>query len=338
MPFELSEEQELIRRTAREFADQTLQPAAEAMDRDARFPREVRQGLTDLGFWGLAVPSDHGGAGLDAVSLVVALEELARRSGSAAAAVLAHNLAARSLPGDVAQRAATGEVLASLCLSQGPLAATLRGDAKLTGAARLFPLAGIAQHALLPHGAGWVAVRAGERGATWVPEGTMGLRGAQLGQLVLTDAPADRVELGFDALLSLGLAAVAVGLGQAAVEESARFAKDRVQFGKPIASFEGVQARLADQAIGIDAARALTLQAAALLDQGQPAERLAAEAKVVATEEASRGTRACIRLHGGSGFLKDFAAERLNRDARMLPLFGGDTAAQRVVAGRALLA
>lgn len=337
MPFELSEEQELIRRTAREFADQVVQPAAEGIDRQARFPAEVRQGLADLGFWGLAVPAEQGGAGLDLTAFAVALEELARRSASVATVLLAHNLAARAAP-SWAARLASGEHLGSIVLAEGPLAARLQGGEALAGSARPVPLAGVASVALLPHPqGGWAVVPKDAPGAAWVPEATMGLRGAQLGMAVLRGTKAERAQADLAVPRSLGLAAIAVGLGQSAVEESIKFAKDRVQFGKPIASFEGIRARIADMSSTIGAARALTLQAAAAADKGEPAARLAAEAKLLATEAASVGTRSAIRLHGGSGFLKDFAAERLNRDARMLPLLGGETAAQRDVAARALL-
>jgi butyryl-CoA dehydrogenase len=338
MPFELSEEQELIRRTAREFAEKSVQPAADAMDRNARFPREVQQGLAELGFWGLAAPAEHGGAGMDLVSLVVAVEEVARRSGSAAAVLLAHNVALKALPAPWVAKGASGEAIVTLSLGEGPLASSLRGSEALAGTARLFPLAGEATAALAPHTAGgWVVVPREAPGVAWVPEGTLGLRGAQLGQVVLRDARLARATGDLSVPLSLGLAALATGLGQAAVEESVKFAKDRIQFGKPIATYEGIRARLAEMAALTDAGRALTLQAAALADRGEPAARLAAEAKTVATEAASAGTRLGIKLHGGSGFLKDFPAERLNRDARMLPLLGGDTAAQRVLAARGLL-
>lgn len=337
MPFELSEEQRLISGTAREFADKVLQPVAETMDRKATFPKEVHQGLAELGFWGLLVPAEHGGAGLDHVSLVVALDELARRSASAAAVLLAHNAAARALPQHAA-RLASGEHLASLALAAGPQATHLQGQDALHGAARLFPLAGHAHVALAPHPAGgWAAVSKDLAGAAWVREGTLGLRGAELGQLVLNGAKAPRVAADVDLVRTLGLAAIATGLAQAAVEESVKFAKDRQQFNKPIAAFEGIRARIADMGTGVDAARALTLVAAAMADKGEPAARLAAEAKVLATEAASVQTRSAIRLHGGSGFLKDFVAERLNRDARMLPLFGGDNFAQRDLAAKALL-
>jgi alkylation response protein AidB-like acyl-CoA dehydrogenase len=335
VPFELSEEQELIRRTARAFADKALQPATEAMDREARFPAEVQRGLAELGFWGLLAPAEVGGAGVDLTSFAVALEELARRSGSAAAILLAHNLAARAVP-DAAL--ATGEALATWQLARGPLAGSWSGGEALEGTARLFPLAGRARVAVLEHPAGGLAVLAADdAGQAWVREGTMGLRGAELGQLVLRGARPRRVAGQGSAAEQVGLAAIAVGLGQAAVEEGVRFARDRVQFGQSIAAFEGVRARLADMATGIDAGRALLLQASALADRGEGAERLAAEAKVAATEAASQSTRWCVKLHGGAGFLKDFAAERLHRDARMLPLLGSDSAALRDAAGRALV-
>jgi butyryl-CoA dehydrogenase len=340
MPFELSGEQELIRRSAREFGDQVLAGLAEAADREARFPPEAAKGLAELGLAGLLVGQEHGGAGLDALSLVVVLEELARRSGGIATALLSHNLAARALAGsahaELLPRLAAGQEWATSCLAEGPLAAQLQGSDALWGAARPFPLAGAASVAVLPHPAGGLAAVRGQ-GLRWVPESTLGLRSAAMGSLVLVDAPAARLSADIDVVRSLGLASVAVGLGQASIEESTRFAKDRVQFGKPIAAFDGVRARLADMAASIDAGRALTLQASARLDAGQPAAREAAEAKLVATEAASQATRAGIKLHGGSGFLKDFAAERLNRDARMLPLLGGDSAAQRSVAARQLL-
>jgi butyryl-CoA dehydrogenase len=338
MPFELSEEQELVRRTAREFADKTLQPLAVAMDRDARFPAEADRGFADLGFWGLLAPAEHGGAGLDLVSFVAALEELGRRSGSAAAVLLGHNLAARAAPAGWAAKLATGEALGTACLGAGPLAVRLDGTDTLRGLVRPFPRAGRVAVALVPDGSAWSVVARETQGVAWMQEATMGLRGAELGAVVLRDITADQVHADLAVPRALGLAAIAAGLGQASVEEGARFAKDRVQFGKPLAEFEGVRARLAEMATGIDAARALTLMAAGAADRGLPAERLAAEAKVQATESASSATRLCVKLHGGAGFLKDFAAERLNRDARMLPLLGGDTAAQRDAAGRAVLA
>lgn len=338
MPFELSEEQELIRRTAREFADKALLPVAEAMDRKAHFPKELQGALADLGFWGLAVPAERGGAGLDLTALCVALDEVARRSASAATVLLAHNLAARAAPAAEAAKLASGEALGTVCLADAGQALQLRGKATLDGTARPFPLAGQASLALVPHPAGgWAMLPREAQGVAWVPEAALGLRGAQLGAVVLRGVGAERVEASMQVELSLGLAAIAVGLAQAATEESVKFAKDRQQFNRPIASFEGIRARIADMSTGVDAARALMLHAASLADKGQPAQRAAAEAKLLATETASVQTRSAIRLHGGSGFLKDFAAERLNRDARMLPLLGGESFAQREVAAKALL-
>jgi butyryl-CoA dehydrogenase len=337
MPFALSEEQALIRRTAREFADKVLAPVAVDMDKQGAFPKEVREGLAELGFWGLAIPAEHGGAGLDLTSLAMALEEMARRSASAAVVLLGHSLAAMAAPA-WAPRLASGEALGSIVLADGALAAQWQGQGPLTGSARLLPLAGTAAVALVPAPQGGFAVVPKDApGAAWFVEPTLGLRGARLGQVVLRSTKVEHTAADLGVVRSVGLAAIATGLAQAAVEESVKFALDRQQFHKPIASFEGIRARIADMGAGVDASRALLLTAAAAHDAGQPAVRLAAEAKVLATEAASVQTRSAIRLHGGSGFLKDFAAERLNRDARMLPLLGGDSYAQRDLAARSLL-
>lgn len=338
MPFEPSAEEDLIRRTAREFAEKRLAPLSEGIDRGARLHPEVQEGLAKLGLLGLLPPEERGGAGLGLVSLALVLEELARRSGSVAAVVLAHNLAASALPAQEARRFASGEALATLALAEGPLASSLHGEDALWGSARLFPLAGRAALGLVPHpSGGWAVAPREAEGIAWAREATLGLRGAELGQVVLRGARLPRLEAELAVPRGVGLAAIAAGLGQAAVEESVRFAKDRVQFGQPIGNFEAVRARLADMAAGIDAGRALALQAAGLADRGQAAARLAAEAKALATEAAAQATRAAIKLHGGAGFLKDFPVERLHRDARMLPLLGGVTERQRDLAARALL-
>ncbi|MCA1813188.1 MAG: acyl-CoA dehydrogenase family protein, partial [Halobacteriales archaeon] len=132
MPFALSDEQELIRKTARDLAEQVLAQHAEPSDRAGTFPKEAGVALGELGLLGLLAPAEHGGAGLDAVSFVVMLEELARRSGGIACAVLSQNLAARALasaPGHAAwvAKLAMGQVWGSLSLADGPLAAQLHG-------------------------------------------------------------------------------------------------------------------------------------------------------------------------------------------------------------------
>jgi alkylation response protein AidB-like acyl-CoA dehydrogenase len=149
---------------------------------------------------------------------------------------------------------------------------------------------------------------------------------------------------GFAIALSLleggraGIAAQAVGIAHACLEEAVAYAKERRQFGQPIAAFQAIQHRIADMATEVEAARLLTLRAAALKDQGQPARVATSMAKLYASEAANRVAAAALQIHGGYGYLRDFPVERHYRDARVLTLYEGTSEIHRLVIGRHLTA
>lgn len=360
---------------AEELADGELAPVADEYERQGRFPRETFTVLGRAGLLGLPYPAKWGGAEVGYVDYLQVLEILARRWLTVALGVSVHTLSCHALAtaGTDEQRERWlpdmlgGELLGAYCLSEpqsGSDAAAMRTSAQqvsegyvLNGTKAWITHGGVADFYTVMartssgrnDGVSAFLVPADAEGlSSATPERKMGMRGSVTAQVLLDDVnlPADRLigqpgaglRIAFDALDSgrLGIAACAVGLAQAALDVAVDYAKQREQFGAPIASFQGVSFTLADMATGIAAGRALYLDAAARRDQGREFSTQAAMAKLFCTDMAMKVTTDAVQVLGGAGYVEDYPVERYMREAKVLQIVEGTNEIQRVVIGRTL--
>ena len=374
----LDERQRAVQTTVRRFAEERIRPIAGELDRTARFPAELYREMAGLGLFGLTVPAEVGGAGLDALGYAVVMEELARGYASVADQVGLVELVATLLveQGTEAQRARF----------LGPLlAAELRPAYAITEAEAGSDVAGIRTTAVRA-GRGWrlegsklwilnapicdlavVLARtdpaAGKRGMSIFlveadrpgfvrgrREHKMGQRASPLGELRF-----EGVELGEDALLGpagrgfhlmmsvldkgrVGIAALSVGIARAALEAALAHARQRRQFGRPIGENQGLRWMFADMVKDIQAARLLVHDAAMRLDRGERATLACSMAKCHASDVAVAATRDAVQIFGGSGYIEGFEVERLYRDAKICQIYEGTNQIQREIIARELFA
>jgi len=378
MDLELSDTQQLIVTTARSFADRVIRPVAAELDREERFPTEILQGLADLGLLGVNVPAALGGAEAGVVAYSLAMTEIARACASTAVTMAVTNMVAEVIArfGSEAQRLhhvprlTSGEHVAGAFALSEPEAGSDPGSMRTT-AERVsggWLLRGQKQWITSASRAGVMVVwartgGAGTRGISTflVERGTpglkpgkhedkLGLRASETVPLTFDDCliPEDallgELNQGFRvAMMALdggriGIASQAIGIAQAALDEAAAYARERKQFGRPIGDFQAIQWMLADSRTELDAARLLTLRAASLKETARPFTREASMAKLYASEAANRICNRAVQIHGGYGYVRDFAAERHLRDVRATTIYEGTSEIQRIVIARAVLA
>ncbi len=375
MNFDLTQEQQLVRDTVREFAESRIAPVAAELDREHRFPYELVAELAELGLMGMTVPEEYGGAGADTLSYAVAVEELTRIDSSVAITVAAHH-SLGTLPifyfGSEEQKRewlpqlASGEKLAAFGLTEpgaGSDAGATRTTAELrdghwvvNGSKIFITNAGTEITACVT-----ITARTGEDEISnlIVPNGTpgyeisapmekMGWHASDTRELSFRDCAVPEGNLlgprgqGFNQFLGIldggriSVAAMAVGLAQGAYDLAAAYAQEREQFGRPIARFQAVQFRLADMATEIEAARNLVYKAAWAKDQGRPFGREAAIAKLYSGEMSNRVVNWALQVHGGYGYMDEFAISRLYRDQKILEIGEGTNEVQRMVIARHL--
>ena len=375
MDLDLAPEHELIRSTVREFAEQRIAPVAEELDREERFPYDLVAELAELGLMGMTIPEQYGGAGTDAVSYAIAIEELTRVDSSVAITVAAHH-SLGTLPiyyfGDEEQRQrwlpelASGQKLAAFGLTEpdaGSDAGATRTTAELrdgswvvNGSKIFITNAGTEISACVT-----ITARTGEGEISniVVPNGTpgyeisppmekLGWHASDTRELSFRDAEVPEDHLlgprgeGFRQFLEIldggriSVAAMGVGLAQGAYDLAYAYAKDRQAFGQPIARFQAVQFKLADMAVEIEAGRLLTYKAAWLKDQDRPFAKEAAMAKLYTGELSRRVVNEALQIHGGYGYIQEFAISRLYRDQKILEIGEGTNEVQRMVIARHL--
>jgi butyryl-CoA dehydrogenase len=370
----LTEEQRLLRETARDVAQNLLAPHAADWDREARFPKEALAELGKLGFMGMLVPADYGGAGADHIGYALALEEIAAGDGATSTILSVNSLCCSVVQqyGSEEQKQrflaplAKGEKLAAFCLTEpqaGSDAAAIKTRARRQG--NRWVLNGTKQFITSGSTADIAIVfavtdpAAGRKGisAFIVPTDTPGYRVARLehklGQRASDTAQLvfDDLELTPDLMLGpegegyriamanleggrLGIAAQSVGMARAAYEAALAYAQERETFGEKIIAHQAVAFRLADMATQIAAARGLVLDAAARRDAGEPCLKEAAMAKLFASEMAERVASDAIQIHGGYGYLADFPVERIYRDVRVCQIYEGTSDIQRLIIAR----
>jgi alkylation response protein AidB-like acyl-CoA dehydrogenase len=377
----MNPEQQQIRELAREFAEGELVPHAAEWDREGALPRAVIDKLGELGFLGMLIPEEHDGLGLDTLSYLVALEEIARGDASVAVAMSVHN----SLPtqmilahGSPEQQErflkpmARGELLGAFSLSEpdaGSDAAALSAQARrveggwvLNGAKAWVTNGGFGDVVVTMVRTDVAGHRRGSRGigAFIVPTDTpgyvvgkkedkMGQRasetvGIAFEEMFIPDAqvlgdPSHGFVYAMQGLTGgrMGIAALAIGVAQAALDHSVRYAAERRQFGVPIKDFQGIQFKLADMATRVEASRGLLHRAALLRDQGGgKVTPHASMAKLFASESAMYVTTEAIQLFGGYGYMKEYPVEKLFRDAKVTEIYEGTSEIQRTVIARDL--
>jgi len=377
MDLELTDTQRLVAKTAGDFAERVIRPVAGELDRTERFPSEILAGLAELGLMGVNIPAALGGAEAGVISYSLAMSEIARACASTAVTMAVTNMVAEVITrfGTEAQRQrhvprlTSGEHVAGAFALSEPEAGSDPGSMRTTAdrVAGGWLLRGQKQWITSGSRAGVMVVWArtsgpGTRGisAFLVERGTpglkpgkhedkLGLRASETVPLTFDDCliPEDALlgELGQGfrvAMMALdggriGIASQAIGIATAALEESVAYARDRKQFGKPIIDFQAIQAMLADGRAELDAARLLALRAAWLKEAGRPFTREASMAKLFASEAANRICNRAVQIHGGYGYVRDFAAERHLRDARVTTIYEGTSEIQRTVIARAVL-
>jgi short-chain 2-methylacyl-CoA dehydrogenase len=373
--FDLSEEHELLRATVREFAERRIAPVAEELDRDHRFPYDLIAGLAELGLLGIPIPEEYGGSGADALSYTIAIEELTRVDSSVAITVAAHTSLGTMpilLYGTEAQKRtwlpdlAGGKKLAAFGLTEpeaGSDAGATRTTAELrdghwivNGSKIFITNAGTDISACVT-----ITARTGddEISNIIVPNGTegyelsapmrkMGWHASDTRELSFRDCAVPEENLlgergaGYRQFLEIldggriSVAAMGLGLAQGALELASAYARERKQFGKPISSFQAIQFKLADMATEIEAGRNLVYKAAWLKDQGRPFAQAAAMAKLYTGELAHRVANHALQIHGGYGYMDEYAISRLYRDQKVLEIGEGTNEVQRLVIARNL--
>ena len=375
MDLDLTQEQELVRATVREFAQGQVAPLAEELDRESRFPYELVEQLGELGLMGLPIPEEYGGAGGDTVSYALAIEELTRIDSSVAITVAAHTSLGTMpiyLHGSEAQKRewlpdlASGRKLAAFGLTEpgaGSDAGATRTTAELrdgewvvNGSKMFITNAGTEITACVTITA---ATGEGEISNIIVPNGTpgyeisaplhkLGWRASDTRELSFRDCAVPEGNLlgprgkGFQQFLEIldggriSVGAMGVGLAQGAYDLAFAYAQEREQFGRKISSFQAIQFKLADLATEIEAGRALVLKAAWLKDRGRPFAREAAMAKLYTGELSNRAVNWSLQIHGGYGYMDEYAISRLYRDQKILEIGEGTNEVQRLVIAKHL--
>jgi len=378
LDFGLSEEQQLLQKTVREFAESELAPHAREWDEKQEFPREVFSKLGALGLMGVVWPAEYGGSGLTTLDYAIVMEELARVDAGVALSVAAHNSLCSGhifLAGTDEQKRrflaplARGEKVGCWGLTENSAGsdaggtrttAVRAGEGWVLNGSKTFITNGrVADTAVVmavtdrEKGKKGISAFIVERGAKGFRAGKkedkLGVRSSDTSELVFEDCRIPAGNLlgaeghGFiDTLRILdrgriGIAAFSVGIAQACLEASMRYARERRQFGHAIAEFQAVQFKIADMATRVDAARLLTWRAAYLRDRGKEHTAESSMAKLYASEMSVQAALDAVQIHGGYGYVKDYPVERYLRDSKLGTIGEGTSEVQRLVIARELL-
>jgi alkylation response protein AidB-like acyl-CoA dehydrogenase len=373
--FELTEEQELLRRTVRDFSDSKVAPVAEELDREERFPYDLVAEMAELGLMGMPIPEEFGGAGADTVSYAIAIEELTRIDSSVAITVAAHT-SLGTMPiylfGTDEQKRewlpplASGEKLAAFGLTEAnagsDAGATLTraelhdGNWTVNGSKIFITNAGTDITSCVT-----ITALTGENEISNIivangtpgydispPMHKLGWHASDTRELSFKDCAVPEANLlgprgkGFHQFMEIldggriSVAAMGVGLAQGAYDLAFAYAKEREQFGRPIGKFQAVQFALADMATEIEAGRQLVYRAAWLKDQDRDFGLAAAQAKLYTGLLSNRAVNASLQIHGGYGFTEEYAISRLYRDQKILEIGEGTNEVQRMVIAKQL--
>lgn len=378
MNFNFTEEQLMIQQTAKEFAMSEIAPSAVERDKNAEFPSEIIKKLGELGFMGMMVSPEFGGAGLDTISYVLAMIEISKVDASVGVIMSVNNslvcYGLEKYGSDYIKEKyliplATGQKLGAFALSEpeaGSDATKQKTTADKDG--DFYLLNGIKNWITNGLNADYYLVMAttnkelGHRGITTflvekgtegfghgVKEDKLGIRSSDTCSLTFENCRVPKENIvweegkGFKFAMNtlnggrIGIASQAIGIAEASLDASLKYSKERKAFGSVISSFQAIQFKLADMAVKIDAAKLLTLQAAALKDAGKPYVKEAAMAKLYASKIAVECALEAIQIHGGYGYVREYLVERFLRDAKITEIYEGTSEIQKIVIARALL-
>ena len=378
MDFDLSEEQKLVRDTARDFAQREIAPKAGEIDKSGRWPAEIVAKMGELGFLGMAIPEEYGGAGLDNLSYSLVMEEISAACASSGVIMSVNNslfcdpiykFGTDAQKKEVLTACASGKKLGCFGLTEpmsGSDAQTMATNAVKT--ADGWVLDGAKNWITNGPHADYILVfavtdRSGPKikhTAFLVPKGTpgytqanpdhkLGIHGAHSCTVFFENckvpdtAVVGNVGEGFKVAMAtldggrIGIASQALGIARAALDVSVAYSKERKSFGVPISQHQAIQFMLADMAVELDAARLLTWRAASMKDAGSRHTMQSSEAKLYASEVASRVAHKAIQIHGGYGYSAEFPVERHYRDARITEIYEGTSEIQRIVIAASLL-
>lgn len=375
MEIHLKPEHESLRKLMREFAERDVAPHASEIDETETFPKETVEKMARLNLIGVTTPRDLAGAGMDNLSMAIILEEVGRACVSTAFTLNVLQTVTYALErfGSEEQRRkhlaplARGEKLGAMALTEpgagsDPMGiqtvARLGGEGYVLNGRKAWVSNGSVAdtyiiYARTGEGSKGISGFIVERGTPGLQIGRkerkLGLRGADTVEISLNDCPIPKKNLlggegdGLKMALTaigrerVGIGAIATGLIRACLEASTRYAKGRVQFGKPISEFEAIQWMIADMGVDLEASRLLVYNAAWLMDRGVGAVGQGAMAKLFATEAAMRAAVKAVEVHGGYGCSKGFPVERYMRDAKVLEIIVGTSEIQRMIISRGLL-
>jgi alkylation response protein AidB-like acyl-CoA dehydrogenase len=381
--FALSEEHEALREAVRALADDKIAPRAADIDRSAAFPWDVYEALVKADFHAVHIPEEYGGAGGDALAAALVIEEVARACATSSLIPAVNKLgtvplllgASEDVKREFLPPVARGEAMFSYALSEpeaGSDAAAMRtravrkGDSYvLNGVKRWITNAGVSKFytvmAVTDPAAGATGISAfvlvdGDPGFTFgAPEHKLGIKGSPTRELYFDNCeiPASRLVgdegQGFKIALRtldhtrITIAAQALGIAQGALDYALGYVKERRQFGRPVADFQGVQFMLADMAMKVESARQLTYAAAARSERAMAGEKVAdltffsSACKCLASDAAMSVTTDAVQLLGGYGYVNDYPVERMMRDAKITQIYEGTNQIQRMVMARQLL-
>ncbi|QSS99871.1 acyl-CoA dehydrogenase [Pontibacillus sp. ALD_SL1] len=379
MNLQFTEEQEMMRKMVRDFAEREVAPAVERMEREDRFPTELIEKMGELGLMGVPIPEQYGGAGMDFTSYIIAIHELSRVSGSVGVILSVHTsvgtnpilyFGTEEQKKTYIPKLASGEYIGAFALTEpgaGSDAGGLRTRAKKDGdhyvlnGSKVFITNGTDANTFIVFartdpeaGSKGISAFIVERGTPGFEVGKkekkMGMHGSgtvQLnfdqchipaGQLLGQEGEGFKIAMANLDVGRIGIAAQSLGILEAAVEQSVAYAKEREQFGKPIAQQQGVSFKLADMATSLEASKLLTYHAASLRSIGISCGKEASMAKRYASKAAMDAAIEAVQIHGGYGYTEDYDAERLFRDAKVCEIYEGTNEIQRMVISKHLLA
>ncbi|UTE73243.1 acyl-CoA dehydrogenase [Rossellomorea marisflavi] len=377
MELRFTEEQKMMRKMVRDFADSEISPFIERME-DGEFPREILNKMAELGLMGITIPEEYGGAGMDFTSYIIAIHELSRVSATIGVILSVHTsvgtnpilyFGTEEQKQTYIPKLASGEYLGAFCLTEpsaGSDAKSLktkaedRGDHYVLNGSKVFITNGgeadtyivfaVTDPDMGSRGVSAFIVEKGTEGLViGKDEHKMGLHGSRTVQLTFEDMKVPAGNLlgkrgdGFRIAMNnldvgrIGIAAQALGIAEAAFEFSTAYAKERPQFGKPIADQQGIGFKLADMATSVEASKLLVYRAADLRSRGVSCGKEASMAKLFASKAAVDVSTEAIQVYGGYGYTKEYPVERLFRDAKVTEIYEGTSEIQRMVIGKHLL-
>ncbi|MDP4161879.1 MAG: acyl-CoA dehydrogenase [Bacillota bacterium] len=376
MDLRFTEEQQMMRKMVRDFAQSEIAPFVEKMEKGL-FPREIFKKMGELGLMGIPVPEQYGGAEMDFISYVSAIHELSKVSATVGVILSVHTsvgtnpilyFGSEEQKQKYVPKLAAGEYLGAFCLTEpsaGSDAASLKtravkqGDDYVLNGAKVFITNGGEADVYIVFAS--TKPEAGSKGVSAFivesntpgliigkDEHKMGLRGSRTVQLTFEDMKIPAANLlgeegeGFKIALSnldvgrIGIAAQALGIAEAALEAATAYAKERQQFGKPIAAQQGIGFKLADMATSVEAAKLLVYRAADLRTKGLKCTKEASMAKLFASKTAVEVATEAIQVFGGYGYTEDYPVERYFRDAKVTEIYEGTSEIQHIVISKQL--